>query len=138
MKSGCMGADRNYTKPISHSDLNNQTEQSSRSCQQAQIPSLKGLVPCIISRERLRFYSLLGKLRCDQKQGKHSHFMESKHVLSFKVLQPLQLLLLPSSSAGWFLLASGKLSIPLTGLKDSLLEQEDTYCPTLPKFITLT
>lgn len=66
MKSGCLGADRNYTKLISHSgDLNNQTAQSSRSCQQAQIPPLKGLAPCIISRERLRLYSLPGKLRCD-------------------------------------------------------------------------
>lgn len=86
MKSGCLGADRNYTKPISHSgDLNYQTEQSSGSCQQAQIPSLKRFAPCIISRERLRLYTRLGRLRQDQKQGKYNHFMEREHVLIFKV-----------------------------------------------------
>ena len=96
MKSSCLRADRNYTKPISHcGDINDQTEQSSGSCQQIQIPSLKGPAPCIISRERLRLYSLHGKLRCDQKLRKDSDFMEGKYVLGFKVFLPSQFLLLP-------------------------------------------
>lgn len=105
MKSSCLGADRNYTKPISHcGDLNNQTEQSSGSCQQVQIPSLKGPAPCIISRERLRLHSLHGKLRCDQKLRKYSHFMEGKYILGFKVFFTFLVPVVTFPSRRWFLL----------------------------------
>lgn len=138
MKSGCLDADRKYTKPISHSgDLSYETEQSFRSCQQAQIPSVKGLAPCIISRARVGRHSLLGKLRCAWKQGKHSGFRGGEHLFSFKVFQPLYFLLLPSFSVGWVFLARGKLPIFLQGWKTARLEQKDIYCPRPSKFLTL-
>lgn len=121
MKSSCLGADRNYTKPISHSrDLNNKTEQSSGSCQQAQIPSLKGPAPCIISRERLRLYRPLRKPRCDSNRAstatswKANTFWVLTHFKIFSSYCYLSLL------KGSFLLVRGKLAVFFTGLKDSL------------------
>lgn len=120
MKSSCLGADRNYTKPISHcGDLNNQTEQSSGSCQQVQIPSLKGPAPCIISRERLRLHSLHGKLRCDQKLRKYSHFMEGKYILGFKVFFTFLVPVVTFPSTDGFC-CQWKMALFLTGWKDSL------------------
>lgn len=138
MKSSCLGADRNYTKPISHcGDPNNQTEQSFGSCQQVQIPSLKGPAPCIISRERLRLYTPHGKLRCDQKLRKYSHFMEGKCVLGFKVFFTFLVPVVTFPSTRWFLLANGKLPLFLQGGKTACVEQKDAYCARLFKIITL-
>lgn len=127
MKSGYLGADRNYTKPISHSgDLNNKTEQSSRSYQQAQIPSLKGPASCIISREGLRLYSLLGKLRGDLNSastatsGKKNMFRVLKYFNLFRSYchLPLRQGSYPNQK---------KIAYFLTGLKDNLSRAKTIY-----------